>query len=106
MLKKRKSNLANVEELAHQLNPLILEINQHPLYHQIYSTEHLRKFMEQHVFAVWDFMCLLKELQRRIVCTGAPWCPPVDGLSAHLISSILVEEESDIDENGSYTSHF
>ena len=63
--------------------------------------------MEYHVFAVWDFKCLLKELQSRIVTTRAPWFPPKDAFSAHLISRILVEEESDRTEDGQrYESHF
>ncbi len=63
--------------------------------------------MEYHVFAVWDFMCLLKELHSRMVSTRAPWFPPKDGYSAHLISRILVEEESDRTEDGQqYCSHF
>jgi hypothetical protein len=66
----------------------------------------LQRFMEQHVFAVWDFMCLLKELHRQIVSTSAPWFPPKDAMSANLISAILVEEEGDITEDGDYASHF
>lgn len=46
-----------------QLSPLILEIKQHSLYHSIRTLKDLQIFMEHHVFAVWDFMCLLKELQ-------------------------------------------
>jgi Protein of unknown function (DUF3050) len=63
--------------------------------------------MEQHVFAVWDFMCLLKELYRSVVSIFPPWFPPKDALSAHLICSILAEEEGDLTEDGkSYLSHY
>ena len=73
----------------------------------IHTLNHLRIFMEHHVFAVWDFMCLLKELHRRIVCTQAPWFPPKDAYCAHLISRILVEEEGDLTEDQQhYLSHF
>lgn len=95
-----------VEQLTKQLSPLLSQIDNHPLYFEISSIQKLQLFMEQHVFAVWDFMCLLKELHRRIVYTTAPWFPPKDALSANFISSILVEEEGDITEDGSYASHF
>jgi hypothetical protein len=75
--------------------PLIQKIKQHDLYQHIQSIAGLRIFMECHVFAVWDFMCLLKELYSRIVTTRAPWLPPKDLYSAHLINRILLEEETD-----------
>jgi hypothetical protein len=95
-----------IEELTERLTPLTYEIVSHPLYANITSTDSLKIFMGEHVFAVWDFMCLLKELHRRIVATNAPWFPPKDALSANLISSILVEEEGDLTEDGNYASHF
>lgn len=94
-------------EITRRLSPLITEVQHHPLYESIQSLEHLRLFMENHVFAVWDFMCLLKELHRQLVSTQAPWFPPKDAYCAHLINRILVEEEGDISEDGvRYLSHF
>jgi hypothetical protein len=95
-----------VDQLTKELQPLIVKINHHPLYTTINSIDDIRIFMGQHVFAVWDFMCLLKELHSQIVVTSAPWFPPKDALSAHLISSILVEEEGDLTEEGQYASHY
>jgi Protein of unknown function (DUF3050) len=96
-----------IEFVNQQLAPLIQKIKHHDLYTHIRSLDELCIFMEYHVFAVWDFMCLLKELQSRIVTTRAPWFPPKDAFSAHLISRILVEEESDRTEDGQrYGSHF
>lgn len=95
-----------IEQLTQKLSPLTFQIGHHSLYQNILSLSNLRLFMEQHVFAVWDFMCLLKELHRRIVSTSAPWFPPKDALSANLINSILVEEEGDITEDGTYASHY
>ncbi len=60
------------EEILQQCQPLIEAISQHPVYQSISTLAHLRIFTEHHVFAVWDFICLLKELHRRIVCTQAP----------------------------------
>ncbi len=96
-----------IETVNQQLAPLIQKINQHGLYEHIQSLTDLQIFMEHHVFAVWDFMCLLKELNSRIVTTRAPWLPPVDAYSAHLINRILLEEETDRTEDGkTYCSHF
>lgn len=95
-----------IEKLTKKLSPLTSQITHHPLYDDILSIADLQLFMREHVFAVWDFMCLLKELHGRIVSTSAPWIPPRDALSANLISSILVEEEGDVTEDGDYASHF
>lgn len=97
----------SIQQLTERVALLTTTIVNHPLYSNISSILHLQRFMEQHVFAVWDFMCLLKELHRRIVSTAAPWFPPKDPLSANLISSILVEEEGDLTEDGvTYASHY
>ena len=99
--------MKNNDRITRQLLPLITKIRHHSLYDSIFSISHLRIFMEHHVFAVWDFMCLLKELHKRIVCTQAPWFPPKDAYSANLINQILVEEEGDLTEDGQhYLSHF
>lgn len=99
--------MTNIDTVNQALAPLIQKIRRHPLYDQLYSLAHLRIFMEHHVFVVWDFMCLLKELHRRIVSTQAPWFPPRDAYSARLIHQILVDEEGDLSENGiGYLSHF
>lgn len=93
--------------LTQRLSPLIAAIRHHSLYDSMHSLDHLRIFMEHHVFAVWDFMCLLKELHRRIVSTQAPWFPPRDAYCAQLINRIMVEEEGDVAEDGiHYLSHF
>ena len=100
-------NLQPAHEVMNQCAPLIEQINTHLLYAGIHSLADLRIFMEHHVFAVWDFMSLLKELQRRVVSTGAPWLPPKDAQSARLLGRILLEEEGDLAEDGQrYLSHY
>jgi len=94
-------------DILETINPHIQSIKNHGVFKKINSIENLKIFMEYHVFAVWDFMCLLKELHRSIVCVSSPWFPPKDALSANLISNILVEEEGDLTEdNETYQSHF
>jgi len=51
--------------------------------------------MEHHVFAVWDFMLLLKSLQQQIVPSGTPWLPPKHPGIAGLVNALVAEEECD-----------
>lgn len=78
---------------------------QHPLYASLDTHAALVTFMEHHVFAVWDFMSLLKSLQRQLTCVTVPWIPTGPTGSRRLINDIVMVEESD--ELGSgYLSHF
>jgi len=67
----------------------------HQVYSAISSLDHVRTFMETHVFAVWDFMCLLKALQRALTCTETPWIPRGDAATRRLINEIVLSEESE-----------
>src|SRR5260370_27167557 len=78
----------------------------HQMYSAISSLDHVRIFMETHVFAVWDFMCLLKALQRALTCTKTPWIPRGDAATRRLINEIVLSEESDLLSDGTYASHF
>jgi len=77
----------------------------HPIYADVVSVADLRRFMEDHVFAVWDFMSLLKRLQQDVTCTRVPWFPAADPRAARLINDIVIGEETDVDPDGSYVSH-
>jgi hypothetical protein len=78
----------------------------HPVYSAIRSINDLRWFMENHVFAVWDFMSLLKTLQSRLTCVGSPWRPIGSPTLRRFINEIVLGEESDLDANGQPISHF
>ncbi|MDJ0534198.1 MAG: DUF3050 domain-containing protein [Xenococcaceae cyanobacterium MO_207.B15] len=78
----------------------------HPVYQQVNNPVSLKIFMESHVFAVWDFMTLLKTLQRRLTGMDLPWLPPQDILSARLVNEIVLAEETDEVAPGHYLSHF
>ena len=95
-----------IENIRRELSTFRNQIFSHPLYSKINNIQCLRTFMEHHVFAVWDFMSLLKTLQNRLTCTDIPWIPVGSAETRYLINEIVCGEESDIDEHGNRTSHF
>ena len=92
------------------LLPLKQKLETHPIFDRINSIEELKIFMEHHVFAVWDFMSLLKKLQLDLVPSGSPWIPNPNGNLVRFINEIVMEEESDqafgSENDITYTSHY
>ncbi|VXC02293.1 Heme oxygenase [Flavobacterium sp. 9AF] len=82
------------------------QLLQHSLYNEIKTVEDLNCFLEHHVFAVWDFMSLLKALQAKLTCTTTPWLPVGNPEIRYLINEIVVAEETDVDQNGNRKSHY
>jgi hypothetical protein len=93
-------------QIQERLRPLKAALLNHPIYQEIDRLEALRLFMEHHVFAVWDFMSLLKGLQQRLCCVEVPWLPAADPLGSRLVNEIVLAEESDEDGRGGFASHF
>jgi len=93
-------------ELQNNLAPYRQLLLEHSIYATVNSVPRLRAFMESHVFAVWDFMSLLKALQRSLTCVELPWLPTRHLAARHLINAIVLGEESDEDGRGGHLSHF
>jgi len=95
-----------LEQIHQRLAPLRSALLEHPLYGQIQTLDELHVFMRHHAFAVWDFMSLLKALQKRICGVDVPWHPPADPAAARFVNEIVLGEESDDRPEGGYASHF
>lgn len=95
-----------IHRIEERLEPLRQGLLKHPIYEEMDHFESLRLFMEHHVFAVWDFMSLLKVLQRQLTCVDVPWIPGLDSQACRFLNEIVLAEESDEDGRGGYASHF
>lgn len=96
-------------ELAHlqyELDSYRKKLLQHSLYSKVETPQDLQVFMQHHVYAVWDFMSLLKALQQKLTCTSTPWIPVGNAKHRYLINEIVLAEETDINLFGERQSHF
>ncbi len=91
--------------LQQAIEPLRREVVEHSIYGGLNSIERVRTFLDRHVFAVWDFMSLLKSLQRELTGVDVPWVPSGPTASRRLINEIVLVEESDELGEG-FISHF
>jgi hypothetical protein len=94
-----------IGKLKEAIEPARQKVVGHPLYRQLNTMGAVVSFMEHHVFAVWDFMSLLKSLQRDLTCVQVPWVPSGPTASRRLINDIVLVEESDELGEG-FISHF
>jgi hypothetical protein len=96
----------NVDQIRCRIAPLRQSLLEHPIYEDLGQPAALRTFMQHHVFAVWDFMSLLKALQRRLCSVDVPWLPGESNEGGRLVNEIVLAEESDSDGHGGFASHF
>lgn len=98
--------MTQIEIIQNELEPLRKELISHQLYKNIDSITNIQKFMQIHIFAVWDFMSIVKSLQNSLSCTTIPWTPNKNTSSTRLINDIVLCEESDFNADGLAMSHF
>lgn len=92
-------------KLRRRIEPARARLAAHPMYREMASVEDIRVFMSRHVFAVWDFMALLKALQRHLTSVEPMWRAVGSARTRRLVNEMVLEEESD-EVDGVPTSHF
>ncbi len=91
------------------IEPLQQELEAHRIYAGLRDIRDLRVFMQHHIYSVWDFMSLIKYLQRQVAPCQVPWAPVGHPAVRHFINQLVLEEESDCMDRGEgplYGSHF
>lgn len=96
----------NIDYIQDKINDQREKLLKHKLYSNIETIKDLQVFTENHIYAVWDFMSLLKALQIKLTCTKTPWIPNSNSQTAYLINEIVLAEETDINQAGERKSHY
>lgn len=81
------------------------EVFRHPDYTRLEPLRDVVILTENHVFAVWDFASLLKNLQRHLTRGEVPRVPHDPIAGRRLVNDVVLVEESDGHGDG-FISHF
>ena len=97
-------NLSQIESLQQRLL-------KRPVYDAVNDLSCLRVFMHHHVYGVWDFMSLPKNLQHVIAPATCPWQLSANVSLRRFVNETVMVEESDEglptrDGQKRYVSHF
>ena len=85
-----KSNI-----LTKEIEVQTILLYDHPLYNSIKTPNHIRQYMYNQVWCVWDFMTLVKSIQLKLIPPSILWQPPKYPTLAAYIYEVLLTEETD-----------
>jgi len=105
MMTLRETGL-HISPKAALVAELSRSLAEHPLHTRFRRIQDIWIFTQHHVWCVWDFMSLLKSIQRELAPAAWPWLPKTDVDAARLINEITVGEECDLGPDGRFQSHY
>jgi len=81
------------------------QLKNHPVFNYISNIYDLQTLMQWQVFAVWEFMSIVKRLQCEYTGLRFPWVPPRNQQTARFFNELVLALESYKTEDGSHQSH-
>ena len=99
-------NKSRLDELKEAVLPIREKLAGNKIYNAIKEIDDLQVFLEHHVFAVWDFMSLLKAMQIEHTGVSIPWNPRGNAVARRYINDLVLGLESALLPDGTVGSHF